>query len=495
MSLQKESRTRQKKASTTESISAKRKKKTIFPYKVVSVLSVFLFITLAVYMAYFQIYKSEELLNSPYNKREEAQQAKVRRGSVFDRNGNVLAYTETDENGAETRIYPYGRIFAHTVGYLVYGSSGLESSQNHNLLTSHSKIRDKISNQLNEEKLEGDDLYTTLDAELQEAAYDALGDYDGAVIVMDVSTGAVLADVSKPAFDPNTITEDWDYLVSEENEQSGIFVNRVTQGLYPPGSTFKIVTALAYLKQFGSFDGFSYDCSGSYEHSDFTIHCAGNADHGEEDFADAMANSCNCAFAYMAAELIDRDILAETAEQLFFNHDAELPVPSVISRFTLNRSSADQLTMQTGIGQGNTLATPMEMCMIAQAAANNGNMLLPNFLGRIESSSGKTVKNFFPTVVGQVMTADQASELKDIMREVVERGTASSLNDLPYNIAGKTGTAQYGDIENNTSHSWFTGFSDVGSEDIAVCVLIEDGGTYSNPAYETAKTVFRKYFE
>ncbi|HAJ74113.1 MAG TPA: peptidoglycan glycosyltransferase, partial [Lachnospiraceae bacterium] len=122
MSLQKESRTRQKKASTTESISAKRKKKTIFPYKVVSVLSVFLFITLAVYMAYFQIYKSEELLNSPYNKREEAQQAKVRRGSVFDRNGNVLAYTETDENGAETRIYPYGRIFAHTVGYLVYGS-------------------------------------------------------------------------------------------------------------------------------------------------------------------------------------------------------------------------------------------------------------------------------------------------------------------------------------------------------------------------------------
>ena len=446
-------------------------------------------------MAYFQVYKSEELLESPYNKRAEAEAENVRRGTIYSYQGDILALTETDDEGNEKRVYPWDDLFAHTVGYLEYGSSGLEATQSRVLLTSHSKLKDKISNQINEEKLAGDDLITTLDVGLQQAAYNALGDYDGAVFVMDVSTGAVLADVSKPAFDANTIVEDWDYLVSEENEQSGVFVNRATQGLYPPGSTFKIVTALAYLEEYGSFDGFEYECDGYYEHGDYTIHCAGNKSHGYEDFSDAMANSCNCAFAYMATELIDRDVLAATASKLGFNHDFEIGIPSVISTFTLDQSSADELTMQTGIGQGNTLATPMQMCMIVQAIANKGNMLVPKIMDRVQSSSGEVVEAYTAQNVGSVMTTEQASALTDILKGVVQRGTASALSSLPYDIAGKTGTAQYGDIANDTSHSWFAGFSNTGEDDIAVCVLLEDGGTNNDPAYRVAGEVFEAYFD
>nr|WP_051527106.1 penicillin-binding transpeptidase domain-containing protein [[Eubacterium] cellulosolvens] len=465
------------------------------PYRIVMAVGVSLFLGLIGYMVYFQVFKSEELLNRPENKRQDKVEAQVIRGSILASDGTtVLAETQVDGDGVEKRVYPFGSLFAHTVGYQVYGGSGLESTQNNSLIRSHANLVTQMEKELQEEKKNGDSLITTFDPKLQQAASDALGANRGAVVVMDPSTGKVLADFSSPSFDPNAVEQNWELLTQDDN---GVFLNRGMQGIYPPGSTFKMVTALAYLRQYGTFDGFHYDCGGEYENSGFTIHCAGHQAHGSEDFAAAMANSCNCAFAYMATNLIDKDNLRKAAEDLGFNKDFDLDLPYTMSEFSMDANTANQLTMQTAIGQGDTLATPMQICMIAQAIANNGTMMKPYFVDRVLASDGTEVSRTDPKAIDNVMTMQQANLLKQIMKGVVSQGTASPyLGDLSYyDIAGKTGTAEYGDIANDTAHSWFVGFSNTGSNDIVVCVLVEGGGNGVAPAANVARNIFTTHFE
>ena len=207
-----------------------------------------LFLCTMGYFVYFQIEKSEDFINNPYNTRQETFAASVVRGKIFSADGETLAQTKTDEEGNETRVYPFSNLFSHVVGYSTekYGRSGIESWANFNLLRSNAFFLEKTVDKMTEEKSVGDDVVTTLNYSLQNAAYQALGDYDGAIVVMEPATGKILAMVSKPDFDPNTVAENWDWIVADENAQS-VLVNRASQGLYPPGSTFKIVTALEYL--------------------------------------------------------------------------------------------------------------------------------------------------------------------------------------------------------------------------------------------------------
>ena len=482
MNLKNESKNKQKKESRSAIIR---------PYKIVSYISVALFLGLISYMIWFQVVKSEELLNSPLNKRQDEVEAQVIRGSILAADGTPLAVTVTDDYGEQYRQYPFGALFAQTVGYGVYGGSGLESSHNNDLIHSHMSLVNQVQNELSEEKKPGDDLVTTLHTDLQQAAWEALSGYYGTAVVMEADTGNVLANVSSPAFDPNTVVEDWEWLTQSEN---GIFMNRAMQGLYPPGSTFKIITALAYYRQYGTFDDFYYECAGTYEHAGFTIHCANDHVHGGETIADAMANSCNCAFASMVVEKIDKNILRKTAEDFGFNKEIAADLPFIESVFELDGNTADQLAMQTAIGQGDTLATPMLMCMIAQSAANNGKMLVPNFVDRIQSADGKTVKKFSASTFGQVMSEQEAMIITELLRGVVQRGTATDLADLPYDVVGKTGTAEYGDISAGTAHSWFIGYSNTGQRDIVVSVLVEDGGNGYWSGTQVARQIFQTWF-
>ena len=481
MSSQRESKNRQEKNSGTATR----------PYAVVSYLFLALFLGLIAYMIWFQVFRSRELLNSPYNQRQAEAAEEVIRGSILSADGKTLAATETDAEGNEYSIYPYGSLFAHTVGYQAYGGSGLEALENSSLIVSHEDLVTQVRTDLQEEKKHGDDLITTLRTDLQQTAADSLSGMRGSVFVMETKTGKVLADYSTPGFDPNTIVQDWDALVSDD--ESGVFLNRAAQGLYPPGSTFKIVTALTYLRQYGSFDGFSYTCTGEEYYGDFSIHCSGYTAHGTETFADAMANSCNCAFAHMAVEMLDMDLLRDTAESLGFNRDPGILLPCMTSEFSLDSRSPMQLAMQTAIGQGDTLATPMQMCMIANAAANDGKMMRPTFVERVESRDGRIVRTEQPSAVGQAMTTGEAAQIREIMRQVVLRGTAFELSGLPYEICGKTGTAEFGDVTQGRAHSWFTGFSNTGGRDITVCVIIEDGGNGYYSATSVAGNIFSAF--
>ena len=204
-----------------------------------------LFICLMGYFSYFQFFKSEEFINNPYNTRQETFAQKIVRGQILTNDGQVLAETVTDSEGNETRRYPYGSIFSHIVGYSTKGKSGIESLANFNLLRSNTAFIDKVGDEMQGEKSPGDNVVTTLDYGLQATAYDALGYYKGAIVVLEPSTGKILAMVSKPDFDPNLVYEDYDEWISYDSKDS-VLLNRATQGLYAPGSTYKLMTTLEY---------------------------------------------------------------------------------------------------------------------------------------------------------------------------------------------------------------------------------------------------------
>ena len=209
-----------------------------FAYGVVGV-----FAAMGLYMGAFLQFRSEDVINNPYNARIAGMADRVVRGKLLADDGTVIAETVVGEDGKETRSYPYGELFAHVAGYSTMGKTGLESLVNFHLLSSHVNLMEKIIDELSGEKSTGDNVATTLNLRLQQTAWDALGDRRGAVIAMEPDTGKVLAMVSKPAFDPNTVEAEWDSLVNGDSKEARL-LNRATQGLYPPGSTFMVITAL-----------------------------------------------------------------------------------------------------------------------------------------------------------------------------------------------------------------------------------------------------------
>ena len=464
-------------------------------YTVLSYFFVFIFVALVGYVVYFNLCLREEILRSPYNKRQDALAEFVVRGSIRSADGEVLAYSTEGGDGTVYRTYPYGRMYAHVVGYDTHGKSGLETIANYELLTSHTSIAEKLKNEFIGLKNQGDTVWSTIDSRLQYAAYTALGDRRGAVVVMDPRTGAVKAMVSKPDFDPNTIASSWEEIIGEEG--SSVLVNRATQGRYPPGSTFKIVTSLAYGRaNGGNYGGFHYDCTGELtDSSGHTIHCQNNHAHGAEDFQAALSRSCNCAFATIGLE-VGADALSDAATSLLFNK--KLPsagLASNSSSFTLDKNSGRPLVMQTSFGQGNTLTSPFHMALIVSAIANDGVLMTPTLVDHVTSPGGTEVDRTQPKRYKQLLTSEEAGTLKDMMTQIVRDGIYPSLLGTGYECGGKTGSADYVRPDGTIgTHGWFVGFMDPEDPDLVFAVLVEDGGGGSEAAVPVAKTLMDVYY-
>ncbi len=452
-----------------------------------------LFLAMMAYFVYFQVVQSETFINSPYNSLQNLFSEYVVRGDIVSADGKVLATTVTDEDGTETREYPYANMFAHVVGYSTNGKFGLESQENFNLLRSHTFILDRIWNEIKGEKNQGDTVVTTLRYDLQAAAYDALGNYDGAVVVMQPSTGKILCMVSKPDFDPNSIASDGVTIISLS--QSCVLVNRATQGKYTPGSTFKIVTLLEYYRENAdSCEDYTFDCTGEYTVDGRTIYCASRKTHGTQTLMEAFSNSCNGAFADLALSL-DLNSYADLCDSLLFNQDLPIALESSKSSFTLDEDATTSEIMETGFGQGNTLMSPLHMLLIVSAIANDGTLMTPYLVDYVESSDDNLVLENESSVYGQLMTSDEASFLQEYMRSVVTSGTASALSSSSYTAYGKTGTAEVSDSTDETN-SLFIGYATKeGYEDIAIAVVVEDSGYGSTYAVPVAKQVFEAYFQ
>ncbi len=438
---------------------------------------------------YFNAVKSKEIINSPYNVRLDSMADRVVRGKILDQDGQVLAETRVAEDGSESRYYPYGDLYAHVVGYDSMGKSGLESTENFNLLTSHAFVLEQLVNTVKEEKNIGDNIITTLNTELQKAAYDALGSYNGAAVVMEASTGKILAMVSKPTFNPNTIYQNWDYLSSSENSE---LLNRATQGAYAPGSIFKIVTALEYIRENKAYANYFYTCEGEITYEDTTIHCAKNYVHGEEDLESAFAASCNSAFCDIGLSLDIADYI-QTAEDLLFN--AKLPsiLPYSQSKFQLTKKSEASEVMMTAMGQGKTQVSPYHMTLITAAIANGGVVMEPYLVDEIVNYTGGRVAKNYPSNYKRLMTTSEAAQLKEYMTAVVEEGTATALRGESYTVAGKTGTAEYSS-DKDKSHSWFTGFSNVDNPELVVTVVVESADNSGMSAVSVAKKILNAYY-
>ncbi len=439
-----------------------------------------IFISLIGYVIYFNAAKSETFINSPYNTRQDTFSDRVIRGQILSSDGEILAKTDVYEDGTEDRIYPYANIFAHVIGYDTNGKSGLESEANFQLLSSHAFFLEQMKNEFRGEKNMGDTVISTLNANLQSTAYYALGDRRGAVVAIEPSTGKILAMVSKPDFDPNTLAENWEWLVSDETNSS--LLNRATMGQYPPGSTFKIVTALDYFRKKGSFEGYSYLCQGSITVDDHTIQCYNGNVHGQEDFYSAFASSCNCAFADMGIDL-GGSSLRKTSEDLLFNKTLPLE-DSRRSTFSLDKSSVTPLIMQTSIGQGNTLVSPIHMALITSAIANGGVLMKPYLIDEVVNNTGEAVSRTEAVSYKRLMSTNEANLLGKLMKGVVDYGTASALSGRGYTAAGKTGSAEFD--EKGSSHSWFVGYSNIDDPDMVVAVIVENGGTGSEAAVPIA---------
>ncbi len=462
------------------------------PYVFVSYFFVLIFVMLAGYLVYFNFFLKDTVLSSPYNKRQDAQAEYVIRGNIESADGQVLAKTEVDGSGNETRVYPYANEYAHVVGYASNGKSGLETIANYDLLTSHYDFLDRVINEFEGKKNPGDTVVSTIKSSLQDVCYNSLGDYQGAVIVMNPKTGAIYAMVSKPDFDPNTISDNWKDIVSDKN--NSVLVNRATQGLYPPGSIFKIVTALSYFRNHATFSGFSYDCTGEMTVDNYTAHCYAGEAHGQEDFTQAFANSCNCAFAQIGLDL-GTEKLTETAGDLLFGKDLPSVLPYNKSRFSLAAGEDSAKLVQTAFGQGDTLVTPYHMALLVSAIANDGVLMQPYLIEQIKSTQGVMVSETKAKKYTTLMTKTEAGQLRLLMEAVVREGTARQLSGQSYTAAGKTGSAEYVKSDGTAgTHSWFVGYSNTENPELVVAVLAEDGGAGSETAVPIAQNIFDAYY-
>ncbi|OLR58735.1 peptidoglycan glycosyltransferase [Anaerostipes sp. 494a] len=448
-----------------------------------------LFLALIGYIIHFVAIDSKEVITDSHNLRLQELEKTVVRGKIISSDGQVLAQTIT-ENGEEVRDYPYGRMFAHVVGYNDKGKSGLESKCNFDLLTSNANIFSQITSNLSGQKSIGDNVYTTLDTKVQKAAYNALQGQKGAVVAMDPESGKIYAMVSKPDFRPGLVKENWQELNESE---SSLLLNRATQGLYPPGSTFKVVTALEYMREHeDDYQDFRYTCNGSTQVGDLTIHCYGGAVHGTVDLEEAMEKSCNTAFVHMAQSL-NKGKFSELAKDLMFDSRVPINLLANKSRFSFNKNSGINELAHTAIGQGETLITPLQNAMVMCAIANNGVMMQPYLLNQVKNIDGGVIKETKTKEISNPLTETECTKLKKMLRKVITQGTGTRAYSSQYLVYGKTGSAEYNSAKD--SHAWFIGCAEKSGKKIVVSVLVEDGDSGGRVAAPVADKVFHAFFD
>ncbi len=450
------------------------------------------FMCLIGYIIYFMQFKAEVTIANTRNIRQDSFSDVVERGDIITSDGVVVATSTTDEEGNTTRSYPYANMFAHVVGYDSNGKSGLELQGNFYMLRTHINMFERIYKQIKEKKNRGDNLVTTISYDLQSAAYNALSGCNGAVVVLEPSSGKILAMVSKPDFDPNNMDYVWSYLQSEEGEKSTLLLNRATQGLYAPGSTFKILTMLEYMRENTDYESYVYECAGNAIFSNVRIRCSNDRVHGTENLADSLAYSCNLSFANIGMSL-NLASYRKTADELLYN--SELPYDGEYSKssFVLDSGSDKDSVPQTVIGQGETQITPLHNAMIMSAIANGGVLMKPYLIDSIVNDDGANIKSFSSKTYGSLITVDEASVLTEYMKGVCDYGTASGyFAGLEYDVAGKTGTAEYDN--NGNCNSWFVGFSNPDQPDIVVSVVVEDSNTTGVSGVSVARQIFDAYY-
>ncbi|PJI07840.1 MULTISPECIES: peptidoglycan D,D-transpeptidase FtsI family protein [Clostridium] len=469
--------------------------------KVMFIFLVIFFITIS-YITYFELVVSPKIINNTDNKRLWAKRNEVLRGTIYDRNKKALTKSDRVNTLTQKREYIDGPMFANVLGYVnpQYGLTGLEAKYDQYLMGAEDQTIGQYLNQLiknkgkiSSESKQGEDLVTTLDYNIQQAAYNALGNNKGAVVALNPKTGEVLAMVSKPSYDPNAdaLKANWKALNSDSANRP--LINRAVSGLYPPGSTFKTVTAVSALQNIPGIQNLSFDDPGvlvfnsSQSLSDF------DGEHfGTIGFKYAYVVSSNVVFGKIGLQLGNNE-LKQTAESFYFNKS--IPCDDITiskSQFPTLKSYEKGNMAQSAIGQASVVATPMQMALVASTIANNGVMMKPYLVSQILSPDGDKVKTTSPQSIGTITSAANAATMKDFMASVVSEGTGVNASVDGVQVAGKTGTADNKiNGKDATPHSWFIGFAPCDNPQVAVAVVVENGGQGGKAAAQIASTVIK----
>lgn len=431
-----------------------------------------LFIVLIFYITYLQFIQSGELANHALNKRNDETSNKVQRGSIYDKNNKKLAYTVKNSNGEFQRVYPFGASFAHLVGYHSkrIGNTGVEDFANDMLNGMNHPFSRLGAVQHLFMPSKGNHINLTVDAKIQLAAYEALGNHLGAIVVLNPKTGAILAMVSKPSFDPNHVEQEWE---SMKEDTTSSLLPRASQGLYPPGSILKIMIAEAALTEKLAKVSDTYLCPGFIKISgDYTLFEDNETVHGTVNLPDALTVSCNATFANLALKLGARK-LENTFNRFGIHENFHNEVTEAMSMMPDFKNSNDGDLAQVGIGQSSLLVTPLRMALLAGIFANEGRLMKPYFINEIIADNGDRIKKYAPEKVLDVTSKETAQAILDAMKNVVNQGTATNAAITGVDIAGKTGTA-----ENSAGkpHAWFIGTMASNHQDVAIAVIIENGG-------------------
>jgi penicillin-binding protein A len=450
------------------------------------VVVVLLFALLIVWTSRWTVFDAKSLNNDVLNRRTLIDELKIKRGQIIADDGTVLARSVPAVGGTYKRVYPTNNLFSQAVGYAIAAqgrSAGLERSQGDALRGLQTGLS-SIFGQLTSRRV-GDDVYTSLDPRAQRVALNELAGRAGSVVALDPRTGAVKVMVALPGYNNN----------NPDATGPGIStLNRSTQGRYPPGSTFKVVTATAAIDS-GRYTPNSV-VNGNSPKTISGVPLANdlNQSFGPIDLTRALTFSVNTVWAQVA-ENLGRGTMTKYMKRFGFYSKPPLDYPPdemVASRpysptgRPLPPGSPNEDIGRIAIGQGGLQVTPLQMAMVASAVANGGKLMAPRLAQRVVDPDGRTIRTYKPSVYSQVMSASTAAQVTEMMKKVVDEGTGTPAQLGGISVAGKTGTAQVGIVGSNLTQPWFIGFAPVPDPKVAVAVTIERtaggfGGTVAAP--------------
>jgi penicillin-binding protein A len=460
------------------------------PLRRVALVMFILFGALFINLNYLQVLRAQDLASDNRNTRGLIKEYEFQRGSMLVGRGNaqteIARSVATDGRYKYERRYPQGELYAHITGFysIVYGRDMLEQTANSLLIgDAPEALGRNITQFVTGQEQQGDDIVLTIKPAVQEAARDALDGRGGAVVALDPQTGSVLAAYANPTYDPNqlstfdreTATAYWER--SEEDRR-----NRALRETYPPGSTFKIVTAAAALEDGVALDD-TFEDPQDYTPPQTTRgipNFGGGLCNGGADitFQRSLEVSCNTVFARLGNQL-GPDKLVEQAEKFGLNSEYESLLPHATS--VIPDELDPPATAQSAIGQRDVRVTPLQMAMVTGAVANDGVLMRPRIVDRVQQFDGRAVREFEPQTLsvggtsgGETMSLESAQDLQEMMRGVVTDGSGTGAAIPGVDVAGKTGTAQVGAGRNPTV--WFVGFAPADNPQVAVAVVVPDGG-------------------
>jgi len=454
-----------------------------------------LFAILLAFTSRWTVFEASSLEDNPANRRPLIEEQKIPRGVIYASDGRTKLARSVGhgrgENRIYTRTYPTGPTFGHPVGfsYIRNGRRGLEQSRNDDLAGKEDEFSSILAG-LESRSREGNDVVTNLDMGGTQAAVAGLAGRKGAVVAMEPKTGKVRVMVSEPEYNPNLIPSDIGQLNRDPNQP---LLNRTTQELYPPGSTFKVVTATAALDSGKLTPDTVIEAPSPKTISGVPLENAGGESFGPISATDALTNSVNTYWAQVG-ERIGRDTLVEYMKRYGFYSDPKLDypdeqmIPSGIingdGNYVTDGFDVGRVAIGQGGLEGEVRAGPLQMAEVAATVANRGRLMRPQLTDRIVHRDGRIKEKIQPDLQSVVMKPETAEELASMMSRVVEEGTGTAAALAGIRVAGKTGTAEVG-ANREFTQPWFICFAPVEDPRMAVAVTLErttgEGGTVAAP--------------